>query len=350
MNAEPVENDQAVVDSLMERAIGEFTTNYLSRRLLRRLSLEFPEEFFAAALRELDGSTGGGVYRLLAILLFRLPGLYEFFSDPLAASREQAVRLARRLLDFDPAFDVRLAHLLPDRTGSNWQQACTGVRAARILSILDEISPARNLLPVISHLVYDPDPRLAADAALFLGRRLMSVEWVQQQLQQADQRVRANALEAIWGLRTPAAVALLESCIRDDNNRVAGNALIGLHAVAAPGVEDAARAMAADPRPAFRSTAAWVMGQMGDRQLIPQLETLVRDEKRSVRSTALRALIRLRREVPVPAPAAPQPAELPPAPPAPLGPAQPRQAPEPDQQPFFYDVKLDGSSYRSRTG
>ena len=357
---------QAVVESLMARAIDEYGTNHVSRRLLRRLSLEFPEEFSAAALGHLEGSSGAGVYRLLAILLFRQPGLFELFSNPAAASRERAVRLAKRLLEFDPAFDVRLAHLLPDRNGTNWQQACTGSRASRLLGILDEISPGRNLLPVVSHLVYDPDPRLAADAALFVGRRLMSVEWVTQQLQQTDQRVRANALEAIWGLRTPAAMALLEACARDANNRVAGNALIGLNAVDAPGVREAIVAMAADPGPRFRSTAAWVMGEVGDPQFVPQLEALLRDEDRAVRSTALRTLIRLRRNetpaergqaelrpeaaiatVPTPAPPIPQPPPPQPPPPQPA-PVQKEEAAEPVPAPILPELRLDGSSFKSR--
>jgi hypothetical protein len=75
----------------------------------------------------------------------------------------------------------------------------------------------------------DPDPRVAAQATLFVGKGVQSPAWSAKQMLHPDQRVRANAVESIWGLDTQPAVQLLEKCIDDKNTRVVGNALLGLH-------------------------------------------------------------------------------------------------------------------------
>jgi len=100
------------------------------------------------------------------------------------------------------------------------------VRSTRALDILDQTSCGRRLLPVVGHLVDHRNNRISAKATLFVGRRVQNPSWTAKQLTQPDARVRANAVEALWGVDSPAAAGILEDCSGDRNHRVVGNSLL----------------------------------------------------------------------------------------------------------------------------
>jgi HEAT repeat protein len=266
----------------------------------------------------------------------------------------RSINLFRRLQRIDPMIDVRLAQRLPDRSGSNHAIAFTSRNSARALDLLDQTSPGRRLLPVIGHLIDSPDQQICAKAALLIGRRVQSPDWVERQLERGDERVRANAIESIWGVNTTEARTLLEKYVTDSNNRVAGNALVGLHIVGEPGILAHVEKMAHDATPGFRATAAWAMGRMADGRFIGELTTLLKDEDQVVRSAALRSMIELRRTTDMlAADQASKIEEREQAEETPLLIVEPTEAEEtPAEQPapVVFDIKLDGSSFSSSRG
>lgn len=290
-------SDQALVDMWLDRAVLEFEENPLCTQLMRRLALERPELFSRSALRYL-GKPGEqtGAMRFMTSLVLRQKHVYDRISDPGRIALDRAMVLFNRLLTLDPSFDVKVAKMLPDRTGVNHSIALEGSRAARAIEVLDAGSRGRRLLPVLSHLADSRDPRLCARATLFIGRRMKSPAWSERQLENPDQRVRANAIECLWGLDTPQARDLMHRCVEDEGNRVAGNALVGLHLVGEPGIIEEVDSMADAQNHLFRATAAWTMGRIGDTAFLPRLTSLVRDDSEMVRGTALRSLIGIRRE------------------------------------------------------
>ena len=340
------------IETYFCRAVEEFRRNPVARKLLRQMAEEAPYQFFSNTLTHLENCEEGQADRLLTVLLMRQPGLLDFLADPAMATRERASQLVRRIMKYDASFDVKIARRLPDRTGLNHRDAFSGLRAARILDVLDEVSPGRRLLPVLYHLVESADSTLSEKATLFVGRRVRTPEWAVRQLARPDPRVRANAVESLWGVSEPDAVSLLKDCANDGNNRVAGNALMGLYILERPGVDKVIPSMAVHPKAEFRSTAAWMMGRVARPEFIPDLKNLLRDESPMVRGAAFRALVEIRRTdekiaeplagvvVPV--------AELPEA--EPLSPeailAEEMAAPlehAPSGGPF--DLRLDGSSF-----
>jgi hypothetical protein len=180
--------------------------------------------------------------------------------------------------------------LLPGRATAVDAGALTGGHAARAIDILDRTSRGQRLLPLIGHLPRHPDREISSKAALFLGKRTDDPAWIEKQLIREDPRLRANAVEAFWGSRSETAVRLMEACTHDDNPRVVGNALIGLHLAGRPGVPERALAMSKSEKPAPRSAAAWVMGRLGNTSFIGALTALMRDPSPQVRSTAVRSL------------------------------------------------------------
>lgn len=287
--------DQKLVDSYMDRAVEEFDANPLSTQLIRKFADQMPDMFVPAAIRHLATTRQSNAHRFLSILMLRQQSaLMEHLTNP-KETRHLAINLFRRVAQIDPAFDVKLARRLPDRVGTNHHEALSGARAGRTLEILGETSRGRRLIPILGHLVESCDALLRDKATLFIGRRVQSTAWAERQLAKSDDRVRANAIESIWGLDLPAAKTLLENCASDKSNRVAGNALIGLHVAGHHGIGNEVMSMSVEHRALFRSTAAWTMGKIGDTAFYPRLTELVRDDQPVVRSAALRSLIDLRR-------------------------------------------------------
>ena len=100
----------------------------------------------------------------------------------------------------------------------------------------------------------------------------------------------ANAVESLWGASAPSVSEVLLAAANDSNNRVAGNALVGLYRLRDQSAIPRISRMAADSRPQFRATAAWTMGQTGDPRFLPALEKLTRDLYASVRKNAAKAI------------------------------------------------------------
>ena len=287
--------NQLLVDQYLARAMDEFDSNRLSTRLIRRLAEEFPGFFFNAALRYLKTNEQSNAVRFLSTVALRQGAMLEYLTSPEVSSREHAVNLFRRFLEIDPSFDVKLAERLPNRRESNLTDALDSMRSTRALDILDQTSRGRRLLPIVGHLPTYRDTRISAKATLFVGRRVQNPAWTKKQLAEPDQRVRANAIESLWGVDSPAAVRLLEECTEDDNNRVLGNSLLGLHLLGRDEAQRRAIDIAGRGLWEFRSTAAWLIGKMAGEQSLQCLTGLVRDEHPQVRSTALRSLLELRR-------------------------------------------------------
>ena len=229
------------------------------------------------------------------MLALRHGELTDYLVNPTHSTREIALRLFNRILSVDPSFDVKLAQLLPDRGYVNHAVALEGVCAMRALDILDHTSRGRRLLPILGHLPHSSDPRVAAQATLFVGKRVQSPAWAAKQMLHSDQRVRANAVESIWGLDTQPAVQLLEKCIDDKNTRVVGNALLGLHITGHRDIERELVFSSKHALPDRRSMAAWTMGRTGKGEWAERLTVMVKDEHPQVRGMALRALREIRR-------------------------------------------------------
>ena len=231
----------------------------------------------------------------MTVLALRHGELTDYLVNPAHSTREIALRLFNRLLSVDPSLDVKLAQLLPDRGYVNHTVALEGVCARRALDILDQTSRGRRLLPILGHLPNSTDQRVAAKATLFVGRRVQSAAWSARALSSSDQRVRANAVEAIWGLDSPPAVQLLEKCTEDKNNRVMGNALVGLHVVGHRSIETELTSLSRGLSADRRCTSAWVMGKIGQERWTEALTAMVKDEHPQVRGMALRSLLEIRR-------------------------------------------------------
>jgi hypothetical protein len=239
----------------------------------------------------------------------------------------------------DSALDMRFARQLHARNG-NVEDTLEGSMAERALDILDEISPRNRLVPVLSHLTRNSNPKIASKATLIIGKRVSGVAFtIRLMAEETNPRVRANALEAVWGHDSAPVKKLFWKHVDDSYHRVAGNAIVGLYLAGEEKANSVVTRLALDLRQEFRMMAAWTMGRMGSPDFIPTLTPLLKDQDPAVRRAALRSLQNIRNIEKIRRPSQADPSAEPPAE------FCPHEAPASPAVPPAFEIPLDGSHH-----
>ena len=259
-----------------------------SQATISQIAAASPEEFVAAGLAMLESKVDPGERCILRKRLLECP---EFLLQLFLSKRFDRTRLleiCRSLKELDDLLDIRLARLAPGRHVDAHGLAPKIV--LRLLDVLHVISSGPRLIQIIGHLARHPDERVASKAAMLIGHRLRNHYWVQDQLASGDPRVRASVVEGLWGVDTTFARKCLWEALKDENNRVTGNALLALHLLGEPSADKLIEQMLGDARPRFRGTAAWLMGRIAKPEFAECLLRASNDEDSGVRQAVQRAL------------------------------------------------------------
>jgi hypothetical protein len=260
-----------------------------SRNQIRELLENDPRSFQDGIARVLRSSSTSRAVQFVVGLLVTSDSLMPTLCNP-ALNLEEAVSLARTALQTDPMTDVNLAKKLADATGMGEPVA----NAGRLMDILGEISNGNRIASSLMRLWRSSDPQMRSKAVLLIGRGSKNLQWVQSRLAETDPRIRANAVEALWGVDTAEAKDLLRAAARDDNNRVAGNALFALYGMGDASVISELFKLAASDSPQSRSSGAWAMGETGDPRFSETVGRMVGEPNAIVRKRAFAALSRLK--------------------------------------------------------
>jgi hypothetical protein len=265
----------------------------LYEQTLLELLLQNRAEFYRHSLKVIQSGGDTPAYRRLVTILVQNGLLVDDICQPALFGKELSIALAQQITEIEPKLDIRLARLLPDRNGVGRADQ-SGEAAERLLDLLEVTSPGSRLLPLITPLVQCPDPRVRARVALMVGRRLQNARSTEAMLSEPDSRVRANAVESVWGLDTLSTRSLLSLALKDSNQRVVANGMYGLYRLGDHTVIPKILKMAAHETPAYRVSAAWAMGETTDPRFLPALEKMSSDLYAAVRKTAVKALSRVR--------------------------------------------------------
>ncbi len=165
------------------------------------------------------------------------------------------------------------------------------------LDILDAISEGDLLVPTVLKLLKHPNPKIRSKAALFVGSRTQNVAWAASRGQEYDPRVRANILESLFGLDSEVVHQIFRNHVADENNRAAGNAVLGLYQLGDSESIPLIYEMGKHVEARFRNTCAWLMGKTGDPRFVPAVAELMQDPDEVVRSQAFKAMADLRRQM-----------------------------------------------------
>jgi len=258
---------------------------------LRDLIGEDQTQFVRAAALLRNERDKAGFLPLVEILA-QTEGICGRLCDPQLLDKDSAVDLAGRIAAIAPTLDGKLVRLLPGR-GSDDSDPAKMLQAERILELLDAIADSGRVAPMLAHLTNHPNARLRAKVSLLIARWTPNLRATEIRLEGKDARVRANAVESLWGDKSNRASALLWRAVKDEDNRVIGNALFGLYELQDQNVIPYIFSMAGHEKPLFRATAAWTMGETKDPQFLPALEKLTHDLYASVRKSAARGMAQM---------------------------------------------------------
>lgn len=172
-----------------------------------------------------------------------------------------------------------LAALLAEQLQPGAGRSCVAAGGGTVDLTLDEKAVLADWLrlaaTVSCRLMEDAgDVPLRAQLALAWGQAARLAAEGEVWLADEDPRVRANAVESLWGRRDEQAAAVFLEKLEDRHQRVAANAAVGLYLAGRTESVAALWSMAHHADPARRSAAVWAMGRTGDWRFLDLLSSL----------------------------------------------------------------------------
>lgn len=258
-----------------------------ARLMLRRILSEYPDETMRAAFEIAQGEFDVSSFSPIAMAMSHSDSAILAMADPAATRLPGAIGVARAVSLIDAAFEARLMRQIrlarPER------------RAAVTHRVLDLVAAAgqpHRAVPLLLPLTRAADDRVRSRATLIVGKWKRDARWLSQFLDDRDARVRANAIEALWGVAE--ARGLFHSAFGDFNHRVLANAIVGTHMVSGEDLTGKVEQLIVSPSENFRAAGAWAAGECGlDVFREPLRELALRPGP--ARGAAIRALVKMRR-------------------------------------------------------
>jgi HEAT repeats len=302
-------------DEALEAGLRESVASFNARRTeamnsMRRLQSTDPAGFVLAAahLLTLPDFEKTAATEYLIGLITTGNSLADPLLDENVVPFPVALAMAHKISAVEPLLDARLMRKMLENAAGDPAAVPTGI-ALRVLKMIDAISDCSRITVYLMQLERHRSAEVRSQAALLLGRGNVNLRRVRNLLASEDDRLRANAVESLWGLNTPQSRSILRDAASDPHRRVAVNALVGLCKAGESDARNRLIDLAVGDDPVSRRAAVWGMGQTGDPEFVTILEVLMRDSDERVRSMAARSLARLRLAPSRPAAAAPAPAK-----------------------------------------
>jgi len=290
--------------TLLRDAVAAYSGNRMQAiRAIGRLHATDPSGLAHAALQLLvsaeEKSPG---LKYAADLLMAGSLLAELFLNKDLLTLEEAVSLARKVTWVEPFLDVRLVRQVV-ASAAGKVGSVKNADALHVLGLVEAISDCSRLGSYLVQFLNHPSDKVRSKAALMLGRTNWNLARVESLLESDDSRLRANAVESLWGHRHAHVRKMLWNATQDPCGRVVVNALLGLCQVGDRQAYSRLFELAETSDPLLRSGAAWAMGQMRDPEFREALEKLALDDNAKVRAMAEKS----RKLLPAPPHALPQP-------------------------------------------
>jgi hypothetical protein len=266
--------------------------DHSAKTALETLLVNDRDAFRAAALECLRSPEPTPGFRYLTVALMNKRLLIPSLVDPALCTAADAIAISKAVASIGIAIEAEAVRSLSAavKRGGN------ALVALRLLDIIRALGAEEHLIPIQDDLTAHPDERIRSKAAYLLVRATRSPLRVSRALLQKDLRIQANAVEALAELGNPDHRPIFRMAARSPNNRVAGNAVIGLYRIADLESINEILRMALSSDPSFRLTAIWAMGETGDPRFVPYLSRefqTAADAK--IRLAIVRALARIRR-------------------------------------------------------
>ena len=202
--------------------------------------------------------------------------------------RQAETPLASRILvaQLGQRVDSNLDHLIADQILNNFGPADRQ-------DLLEILSQTRVRLEVISRLapvLRDPDPRVHSKMAFLMARVAPEGEWVAEEIANADPRVRANVVEALWNQKSEFASQLFHRAAEDPHHRVSANAIYGLYLQGDPAALGKIRHLLLGSDGLARRAGLWLAERTKDPRYLALLGKLIGKVEPEARGRCLRVI------------------------------------------------------------
>ncbi len=292
-------DEKTTIRSLRE-ALAAYSENRMQAiRAIERLQASDPSGLARAASQLLVSSEENSPGLKYAAELFMASSLLaDLLLNKNILTLDAAASLARKVTGVEPFLDVRLfRHAIANAAGK--VSAIKSHEALYVLELVDAISDCSRLGSYLIQFLNHSSDKVRSKAALMLGRTNWNLPRLETLLASEDSRLRANAVESLWGRRGADVTKILWNATRDPNGRVVVNALLGLCQAGDRNAYLRLAELGETSDPALRSGAAWAMGEIGDLEFEEALEKLAQDGDAKVRARAVQSRKKLRRPEPI---------------------------------------------------
>jgi hypothetical protein len=298
-NAGEVMAKEAALEDSFTQEIAKLLESFsekdtIGKQSLSQLLVSDPKAFGTSAVDALAKCEVSPGSRYLVHLLMKgkmLPAiLLELRTQgPRALAALHAV--AATGTNLQPMLELALNKTLQDHPGPE-----NSNRILRLLELLAAIAPPAFWNSFQLELMAHPDRMVRSKAALLIGRSAKNAAWIGRRFMDRDYRVQASAVEALWALDPSESRSLLLTASKSKHNRVAANAILGLHRIgdlkSVRVLMDMVRQREAD---AFRISALWAIGETQDPRFLPFLMEQFKSSEGKIRLAVTRAMACIRR-------------------------------------------------------
>lgn len=274
----------------LHRAMERFKTDPKNvKSELTGLAEKMPQEFRTAALTWITQGNDEATSRFLLEELYDRNMLVEALSNPAAMPLEDAVQIAARAQANIPGIDVDLARECGNPSAPH---------ATRASTILKGLKLSNDALTALAEGLRHKDAAIRSMVVKLYAGISHDKSRINYLVNDADPRVRANAIEGLSGISGALTTTLLRDALTDGHHRVAANAALGLYELGHSDGAEHLRVMTTHSEREHRISAAWAIGETGDKSLAALLDVMADDQVSSVRSAAQAAARKLRGETP----------------------------------------------------
>jgi len=251
----------------LERIFGEDPK--LGHQQMQEWKAEHRADFLRMAIGVLEQGSGNSFSQLLLqVCREDSSSLSQMLVTADLLSLDEAARLLRVSTKNDPSYQVSLIANVKAELEKN-TSGLANAEFSRVLDILSRSVDVDKLGGILSSLVEHPDERVRSKVAVIAAGSSRVSPQKQGWLKDPDPRVRANAVESLWGRRDADAIQLLKIASKDLHHRIVANALYGLYLAGEPCAIRGVLKLFREVEVPRQLAGIWLLGQTGDPRFLP---------------------------------------------------------------------------------
>lgn len=260
-----------------------------ARQRLQQLQRNDHELFLSEAVQFLKGSGETPFVNVLIRILRESGGSFDkLLFDPARLSVQEAAKVVRMICRAEASYQA----LVLEQVKTAVERRDFGIPLEdipRFLDVLAESIDGHRLMPLLTKFSAHSDERVRSKAVLWAGKLSKRGEGNVTLSMDPDPRVRANAVEALWGRRDEEALQVLGKAAADKHHRVAGNALYGLYCAGDIASVRQIACMVESEDPAWQLAGVWLVGKTADPRFLQLIHNSMAVATGKLRSALLKA-------------------------------------------------------------